>query len=284
MDSEFDVASKLVWFFGPVFTLWFVAGVAIAVLYHLSLFYLDRDFRKNVAMLDLLFAVLRSILLVVGWPFIFYFDRSYLTRIRLFLLSLDPKQREANEDVKDAIREGRYWAWVQRSFVERERMEDRRRHETETGEEQQRRLRIVHEGNPELERIWMLTGVGANPGGVRQLVRMYPEYHAAEEIAAGARREVELRRSWTCLRCAAPMPAKTVELPELIFLRILNWETDKMLIEGWALDGDYRVVFGPCPKCTTEQPDLTESVGRLGRASDVAKLAREGLSLHWDLP
>ncbi len=285
MAVNSDVAARLVASFAPLFGLWLLVGLVIAVLYHLNLFFLEGEFRtRGVQLLDVFVSALRGFAFVVAWPFIFMFDRTALSRIKVFLLSLSRKQRETNQDVKDAINEGRYWEWVRRSFIEQDRVERQRSHELETGEEQKRRLKVIHEGNLELDRIWMLTGAGSHPAGVRQLVRMYPHYYIAEEIAAGAKQEIELRVPWTCLRCGATVPAREIELPELIFLRILDWETDKMLVEGWALEGDFRMQFSACPKCGTGQPDISEPVSRLGKASDVVRLVREGLSMHWDLP
>ena len=285
MVADPELAYRLVAFFAPIFAIWIVVGLTIAVLYTISLYKFDRDFRtRGFQTLDLLIGILRGFALVIAWPWVFFFDRSALGRIKLLLLSLIPGQSRENEDIKDAVREGEYWAWVRRSFVEEERLGRRRRHELETGEEQKRLLRVVHEGNPELERIWMLTGVGSNPGGVRQMVRLYPSYHIAEEILAGAKREVALRRPWHCLRCGAETAVDEIALPELMFLRILDWRTDKTLIEGWALQGEYRMKLRCCAKCGAAQPDLTEEVCRFGKASDTARLAREGLSLHWDLP
>lgn len=285
MGIDPDVAGRLVAFFLPIMALWFFAGVAIAVLYHLSLYYLEGEFRtRGHQSLDLLIAILRSIAFVVAWPWIFILDRSALSRIRLFLLYLNPKQREQNEDLRDALAEREYWRWLRSSFVEEERAEHRRKKEFETGEERKRRLKVLHEGNPGLDRIWLLAGAGANPAGVQKLVRLYPEYYNADDIAARAREEVKRRRPWSCLRCSAVVAARDVVLPELFFLRVVEPGQEKMVFEGWALDGEFRMTFPPCPKCGAEQPGLTEEVCRFGRASDVARLAREGLSLHWDLP
>lgn len=284
MNVDSALAARLVAFLAPIAGLWLLIGLGIAVLYHLSLIRLSGEFRaRGQESLDLLMTILRSVAFIVGWPFILYFDRTSLTQIRLLLLSLSRKQREQNDDVKDALAEAAYWQWIRQTFVEQDRLERRRKEEAETGEERQRLLRVLHEDNPELESIWMLTGVGSHPGGVRELVRLYPDYHLAQEIAEGAKREIEMRRPWSCPRCNERLEPESVELPELIFLRILNWETDKTLIEGWALCGEYRMRFASCPKCGAEQPVLAEEVCRFGRASEVARLAREGLSVHWDL-
>ncbi len=282
MSFDFVLFNRLLAFVVPIVVVWISVGLAVAVLYHLSLICLGGEFRvSRHRILDLLVTVLRSVFLVLAWPFILSLDRSVFSQIRLFLLYLDPKQRKENEDVQDALAETAYWEWVQRTFVEQRELEFRRKREIV--DERKKLLRIFYDDNPELERIWMLTGVGSHPTGVRQLVRMYPEYYLANEILISTKKEVELRRPWNCLRCGYELKPDLVELPELFFLRILDWKTDKMLIEGWALEGEYRMKFSSCPQCGAIQPELVEEVNRFGRASEVAELAKKGINLHWDL-
>lgn len=282
MSFDSALFSRLLAFVVPIVIVWISVGLAMAVLYHLSLIFLGGEFRVGrQKLLDLLVSVLRSVFLVLAWPFILSLDRSVLSQIRLFLLYLDPRQRKENEDVQDALAETAYWRWVQRTFVEQRDLECRRK--KEIADERKKLLQIYYDDNPELETIWMLTGVGSHPTGVRQLVRMYPDYYLADEILASAKREVELRRPWSCLRCGYELRPDSIELPELFFLRILDWKTDKMLIEGWAMKGEYRMRFSPCPQCGAIQPELVEEVSRLGRASEVAEMAKKGMNLHWDL-
>ncbi len=279
------VAEKLVRFFFPIMFAWFYLGLVIAVLYHLSLYYLDGEFQdKEMWSLNMFVSVLRGILYVFVWPAIFYFDRSAAHRIKLFLLYLSPKQRAENQELKDALSARKYRNWVKGWFLAKERIEKRRKKELETWQEHESRARVLHEGNPELDRIWMLTGVGTHPAGVRELVRLCPDYYLVEEVTAMAKREIELRRPWNCLRCRTQVRPEQIRIPGLTFLRVIEPETRKMVVEGWALHGTYTMTFEQCPSCGAEQPDLTEDLAGFGHASDVVRFMRDGLTYHWDLP
>ena len=79
-----ELSAKLVAVAVPLFTFWFIAGILIATLYHLSLYYLDGEYRvKPELSLDLLVGVLRGLAYVFVWPAIFYFDRTALYRIKM---------------------------------------------------------------------------------------------------------------------------------------------------------------------------------------------------------
>lgn len=83
MGFDPEVVRKLVTVGVPLVVLWFLTGITVAVLYHLSLYYLDGEYRdKTELSLDLLVGILRGLAYVVAWPAIFYFDRTALFRIR----------------------------------------------------------------------------------------------------------------------------------------------------------------------------------------------------------
>jgi len=278
------LADRLYDFFAPILYAWLFIGLVIAVLYHLSLYYIDGEFTiARERMLDVAVSILRALAYFVLWPGIIFFDRTALHRIWLFLLYLDPKQREENMELALALRERKYRRWIQERFFELDDVERRRRHELVTRDEHRQRTRTIPEGSPELDRYWMLTGVGTHPGAVRMLVRMYSDELLAEEVAAMARREVELRRPWNCLVCSTRVPAREVRLPELEYLRVVEAESLRPVVEGWALAGSYTMVFEECPSCDSAQPDLCEDLARFGRASDVVRQVRSGLTLHLDI-
>jgi hypothetical protein len=109
-------------------------------------FFLDGDFRyRHERSLDVLISVLRGLAYIAIWPAIFVFDRTALKRIWLFLLWLDPKQRDRNEDLKHALHARGYQEWSRRHYFAKAELEQRRRHELETGEELDRRLQVLHE-------------------------------------------------------------------------------------------------------------------------------------------
>lgn len=271
---------------GPVIVItWLVLGVAIAALYHASLWLFDGEFRvRNEQAFDVAFSVLRGLFYVVLWPVVFLVDRSAFRRIRLMLAYLDPKERIENKELQAALKERDYRVWASRSFTERRQLDRRRRREMETGEQRARRLVKMHADSPDLEQVWMLTGVGSNPGGVHKLVHLYPQYHLAEEVAADARKEIVLRRPRICSRCQTRLAVSDVRMPGLIFLRVLEPETEKLVVEGWALRGTCAMRYETCPQCGLEPPEVREDLAAFGRATDVVKGVREGITLHLDLP
>lgn len=280
-----EAAWKLVQLFWPVMFGWFYIGIVIAVLYHLSLYYLDGEFRvKSERSLDIFVSVLRGLLYMLVWPGVFFFDRTALDRIRLFLLYLNPKQRAENEELKMYMKEREYRSWAKTRFLDQEQLEKRRGRELISGSERLRRTRTLHEGHPELDNIWLMTGVGTHPGGVRELVRLYPDYYLAEEVENKARREIELRRPWRCPRCDTLAEAEGVKIPGLQFVRVLEEGTEKLVVEGWALEGSFTVSFADCAQCGEEHPELSGELFQFGRASDVVRAVRAGLVFHWDLP
>jgi hypothetical protein len=277
-----DVAAGLVAFFAPIIALWFLIGLALAILYNLSLYYVDAEFRiGSERALDLFVAVLRAIAFFFAWPVIFYFDRSALIKIKLMLLYLSPRQREQNADLRLALRERDYRRWVRRWALDEEE-----RHEksdpTVLAREREKRLRVVHEGSPELERVWLLAGSGMTPGGSSQVVGMSADDRSVNDVAARARYDLSIRRPWVCLRCRTPLEPETIELPELTWLRVVEPGTARTVLEGWALDGRYRQTFSYCPDCGKEQPEMVGDVSELGHAADVLRAVRSGLTVHSD--
>lgn len=282
--NHFSAAERLVDLVFPIMFAWFYLGFIIAVLYHLSLYVICGEFRGKERELDVAVAILRGVLYVCVWPAIFYFDRSAAYRIKLFFLYLVPKNREGNEELRSALREREYRTWARRSFLDKLGLEDRRRTELETGRELTRRSRVLHEGNPELDRTWLLTGVGIHPMGASELVRLYPNYHLVDEIEDGVRREIRIRRLYKCAQCGTPVPGGDVKIPGVEFLRILEPDSDRKVIEGWAIRGEYELQYEPCPECGVVPPVETGDLVRFGRASDIVRVAHTGMVLHWDLP
>ena len=173
-EGSQDVAQHLVAVFGPILVVWFVVGIVIAVLYHLSLYYLDGEFRgKGDESLDVFVSILRGIVYVVAWPAVFFFDRTALYRIKLLFRYADPKLRFEDEELAGYIAEGKRRTQLRRDAIAHAEREQIRRKEAETGAERQRYTREFHEGNPELDRIWLMMAVASGPGGGRELVRIY---------------------------------------------------------------------------------------------------------------
>lgn len=279
-----DAPLELVSLVYPFYYLWFFIGLVVSLFYHLSLYFLDGDFRyRHERSLDVFISIIRGLAYILIWPAIFFFDRTALKRIWLFLLWLDPGQRDRHEDLRQALRARGYQEWSRRHYFAKTELEERRRHEMETGEQFARRLRVLHEGSPELDRIWMLTGVGSSPMGAQELVRLYPNYHLPDEVEQDTRREVELRRGWSCEGCGTKVPALDVRIPGVTFLRILDLR-GKRVVEGWAVNGSWSMKLDRCPECDAEQPELEGDLSDFGRASDVVRAVRSGLNLHLDLP
>jgi len=285
MQMNQEAAEQLVRYGFPIMWAWLYIGFVISLLYHLSLYYLDGEFRiSSERSLDIFVSILRGLLYILVWPGIFVFDTTALQRIKLFFVYLNPKERETDWELQMYLKEREYRRWVARWYVEQSDVDEQRKKETATGQERIDRLKVLHEGNSELDRIWLMTGVGSNPAGVRELVRLYPDYHLPDDVAAKARQEVQLRRPWACLRCSTVVEPEKVELPELLFLRVTEQDTGKLVVEGWALEGDYRLSYAPCPRCGAEQPPMSEDLARFGQASEVVRQIRSGLTVHWDLP
>ncbi|MFO7675972.1 MAG: hypothetical protein R6X12_06640 [bacterium] len=216
-----DVVEKLVAWVFPIMYGWFAAGIVIALFYHLSLYTFDGEFRlRQERALDLAASILRGLVYLVAWPAIFYFDRTAAARIRLYLRYLDPKSRLSDPDVVDALKERDYRIWARTSFLARSELEDRRAREQKTREQRERRLVVLHEDSPRLDRSWLLTGIGTHHMAVEELVRLYPEHHLPEEIEQGVRRELRIRFRQRCPRCREELHAGEVKIPGAVYLRV----------------------------------------------------------------
>ncbi|MEO0085269.1 MAG: hypothetical protein ABIK37_01420 [candidate division WOR-3 bacterium] len=272
----------------PILTLlvvaWLPLGIAFALLYHLSLYSLDAEYavpRQTLA--DILTTIGRAVVLVFLWPVIIVFDTSALRRMWLYWLYLDPKQRETNEELKQALREREFYRQAHGRFVERERQALQRGREMIAGEERKRRTHELHEGDPELESFWLLIGVGKSSDGAQGLVRLYPEHHTVSEVSAQAGREVVLRRPMRCPVCNVPVEPAEVKLPEPVFLRVLEKDSDKLLVEGWALRGGFVLEYPRCQFCRTLPQPVTGELTDIGRATEVLQALRQGLVFLTDL-
>jgi hypothetical protein len=285
MSINTDLLGQLARVVAWLGTGWLLAGLLISTGYHLSLYIFDGEFRVGEQrLLDIFISILRFVVYLLFWPVVFVFDRTALTRIKMLLLYASPAERERNPDLQEFVQERRYRRWITSRYLEQQELERRRAVELATGDERRRRTLELHDGNPELDRYWLLTGVGSNPAGVSELVRLYPEYYIAEEIAAKAQVEIGLRKLQECPRCSARVPVREVRAPKLSFLRVLEPEGSELVAEGWALCGDYSIEFAECPDCGATIPAAAGDVTEFGRAPDVVRVVRLGLNYHWDLP
>jgi len=280
-----ELSARLVAVAVPLFAFWFLAGILIATLYHLSLFYLDGEYRSAPELsLDVLVGILRGLAYVAAWPAIFYFDRTALYRIKMLFRYMDPKLRYEDEELAGFIAEGRRRVQLRRDTVAAAALEERRVREQLTGEERARYVHKLHDRNPALEHIWLMMAEGSGPGGGRQLVRIWDPKDLPDEARQKALREVGTRTQRPCVRCGTVAPYASVELPELLYVVIQEEKGEKTLLEGWALRGDFAVAFHPCPECDTSRPDVAGDVTTFGRASDVVAAVKAGITIQEDLP
>jgi len=280
-----ELSAKLVAVAVPFFTIWFVTGILIATLYHLSLYYLDGEYRSAPEFsLDLLVGILRGLAYVFMWPAIFYFDRTALYRIKMLFRYMDPKLRYEDDELAGFIAEGRRRVKLRRDTIAAAALEDRRAHELLTGEERARYLFTAHDGNPVLESIWLMMAEGMGPGGGRQLVRIYDPRDLPDEVREKARREVGTRSQRPCEQCGTVAPFARVELPEMLYLKVQEEKGEKAILEGWALRGNFAVTFYPCPECDTSRLGVSGDVTTFGRASDVVAAVKAGITIEEDLP
>jgi len=269
----------------PIYVLWFLIGIVIATLYHLSLYYLDGEYRSRPEFsLDLLIGVLRGLAYVVAWPFIFYFDRSALYRIKMLFRYMDPKLRYEDEELAGFIAEGRRRVKLRQDTIANATLAERRAHELLTGEERSRYLFTAHDGNPALEKIWLMMAEGSGPGGGRQLIRTYGENDLPDEVREKARCEVGTRTQRPCEQCGTVVPFARVELPEMLYLKVQEADGDRTILEGWGLRGNFAVTFQPCPECDTSRLGVTDDVTAFGRASEVVAAVKAGITIEEDLP
>lgn len=268
----------------PLFMAWLLLGVVFAVLYHLSLYSLDAEYAvSSQTFMDILTTPGRAIVFVLLWPVIIVFDTSALRRVWLYLLYLDPKQRETNEELKQALREREFYKAAHGRYVERERRAVERGREMIAGRERERRTREVRTDDRELESFWLLVGVGRSSDGAQGLVRLYPAHHTVSEVVAQAGREAMLRRPRRCPVCNVAVEPAEVRLPEPVFLRVLEPDSDKLVVEGWAVRGGFVLEYPACQFCRTKPQPVSGDVTEFGRATAIVQAVRQGLTFLTDL-
>ncbi len=283
IDAE--LAHKLAVVFVPLFALWLLIGIVIAVLYHLSLYYLDGEYRDRAELsLDLLVGVLRGLAYVLIWPAIFYFDRTALFRIKMLFRYMNPRLRYEDDELAGFIAEGRRRVKLRQDTIRNADLDERRAQELLTGEERSRYLFTTHDGNPVLDRIWLMMAEGSGPGGGRQLIRIYEHKDLPEEVLEKARFEVGTRTQRPCAECGTVAPFARVELPEMLYLKVLEAHRDEILVEGWALRGSFAATFHPCPECDASRLGVSDDVTIFGRASDIVSAVKAGVTIQEDLP
>jgi hypothetical protein len=267
-------------YLAPIILIYFNIGLAIALLYHLSLLLVDKEFRrKDTLFLDLFVSALRILLYLFLWPGVLYFDRSVLVRIRLLLTWLFPSERKKDPGIKESEGEAELAVWEDRKRTAEElRVEALARLPIE----RERRKVELHEANPRLDKFWLLAAVGRDSAGARQIVWLYGPGLTLDEVGERARTEVELRSEMPCPKCEERLAVARVTIPGLQFLRVLGYD-DKPIVEGWALEGRYGVEWDACDDCATAVPALEADVTRLGRAADVIRAMRSGLVFHVDV-
>jgi len=284
MGFNEDAARQLVGIGLPVMVLYFLFGIALAVLYHLSLYYIDGEYRvKSELWLDITVGVLRGLLYVFAWPVLLYFDRSAFSRIKELFLYMDRNKREHDDEVYARAHEARRRRQMHAEALEKEKRERRRAVEQETHAERDRLLQVVHEGNPDLDRCWFLAAAGTTPDGARELVMLYDPHDLAEEVQAKARREAWVRSHADCPKCGGRVSPVKVEIPDPFYLRVVRPGTGKTVLEGWAVRGEYRVTYEQCNECDASVPDRVGQVAELGPAAGVVHDVRAGVTLHYDL-
>ncbi len=280
-----ELSARLVSVAVPFFGIWLATGILIAVLYHLSLFYLDGEYRSAPEFsLDLFVGIVRGLAYVFVWPAIFYFDRSALYRIKMLFRYMDPKLRYEDEELAGFIAEGRRRVKLRQQTVATAARDARRAHETLTGEERARYLFHAHEGNPVLSHIWLMMAEGSGPGGGRQLVRMWEPADLPDEVREKALREVGTRTQRPCEKCGTVVPFARVELPEMLYLTVLEDNGDKVILEGWGLRGPYGVTFQSCPECDASRATVSGDVTAFGRASDIVSAVKSGITIAEEPP
>lgn len=283
MNADSGAAVQLVTWVFPMMYGWFFIGAVIAVFYHLSLYTFDGEFRLGQERaLDLAVSILRGVAYFVAWPAIFCFDRSAVTRIGLYLRYLDPENRVSDPDVVEALRERDYRIWARKSFLDRTKLENRRARELRTLEQRQRRLVTLHEDSRALDRYWLLTGIGTHWMGVREMVRDYLDYQLPEEIEEGVRRELRIRHQRRCPGCGAGLVVRAVAVPGANYLRVLTAGTGRVILEGWAVRGEFGVEFEPCDQCGVLPEPVTGDLAACGRTREVVEAAKHGLTLFWE--
>lgn len=176
------------------------------------------------------------------------------------------------------MKERSYRRWAAQRYEEHEVSEANRGRELAGHAERRKRRRQVPADGPELARTWLLLGVGRSSSGAEVVVRRYPDAVLPEEVVEQVVAEVKARRPWNRLRCHQPLEPVSTELPELSFLQVMDG--DRVMVDGWAFDGQFCQRYAACPKCVAEQPVMTGAMASFGRADEVlaALLAGTGFA------
>ena len=278
------LTAKLIAVAVPILATWLLVGIVVATLYHLSLFYLDGEYRVRPEFsLDLVVGILRGLAYLVAWPAIFFFDRTALYRIKMLFRYMDPKLRYEDDELAGFIAEGRRRVRLRQDAIKNVELDERRAHEMLTGEEKSRYVFTAREGNPVLDDIWLMMAEASGPGGGRQLVRIYGEKDLPDEAREKARCEVGTRTQRPCEQCGTVAPFAKVELPEMLYLYVQEAKGERAILEGWALRGNFAVTFHPCPECDSSRPSVSGDVTVFGRASKVVAAVRSGVTIQEDL-
>lgn len=197
---------------------------------------------------------------------------------------MDPKLRYEDDELAGFIAEGRRRVKLRQETIRNAELEERRAHELLTGDERSRYLLAAHDGNPVLDKIWLMMAEGSGPGGGRQLIRIYEQKDLPEEVREKARFEVGTRTQRPCEECGTVAPFARVELPEMLYLKVQEADRDKTIVEGWALRGNFAVTFQPCPECDASRLGVSDDVTIFGRASGVVSAVKSGVTIQEDLP
>ncbi len=275
--NENTAAQQLVSFVLPIMVFYFVTGLLLTVFYHLSLYFIDGEYRNpDELLLDLMMTAVRVPLYFFAWPVVLFFDRSALHNIRLFWRWLEPENREKDGELKEALAQARLYQAVRKAFHQKAGWAKRRQEELKTGAERLRRLRRLSGNDAELDKIWLLVGIGRGSDGTEHLVVHHPDAVLPEEFDELVRNEARIKREWRCLRCGTAVEPVKISLPEPFYLEVMD--DDKQLIAGWAYQGNFRQEFAPCSNCQAVLPTHEESLTVFGRASKVVAAVRQGLS------
>jgi hypothetical protein len=267
----------------PLFVLWLLCGISLTVLYHVARYVLEPGFvRGREDVLSVIADFLRALLFILFWPILLLFDRTPLRYIRLFVLYLVPSQREQNDEIKDLLRQRGLYREARNRIIAQERRERERLAKTFSGEEKRGRTRTEYLGQPELERYWLLVGLGAGPDGSQVLVRLYPDCHTLAEVRGLASTEAGLRRPARCRVCGAEVAAAQASLPEPAYLCVLDPVSGEAVVDGWAMVGEYRIEYGKCAGCGETVERTTGDVREFGSANEVAAAVRAGMQFRRD--
>jgi len=76
--------------------------------------------------------------------------------------------------------------------------------------------------------------------------------------------------------------AAQVNLPEPVYLRVLDPVSGEAVVEGWAVAGEYGIEYGKCAGCGEAVENTCGDVRKFGSASEVASAVRAGMQFRRD--